>query len=108
MDHMSDAERTDIAALAARGGAVEKARVRPRARRLLSHQADRAGLRHHEGVLGDHRGSRRAHRGGIADMAELWTNYIWPLIIIVAQSMLLLVARRGLPYDALASPARAR
>jgi hypothetical protein len=44
-------------------------------------------------------------------MAELWTNYIWPLIIIVAQSVLLLVillagARRGLPYDALASPAR--
>ena len=46
-------------------------------------------------------------------MAELWTNYIWPLIIIVAQSVPLLVillagARRGLPYDALASPARAR
>ena len=46
-------------------------------------------------------------------MAELWTNYIWPLIIVVAQSVLLLVillagARRGLPYDALVSPARAR
>src|ERR1700716_4367942 len=24
-------------------------------------------------------------------MAELWTNYIWPLIVIVAQSLLLLV-----------------
>jgi NADH dehydrogenase len=24
-------------------------------------------------------------------MAELWTNYIWPLIVIVAQSVLLLV-----------------
>ena len=24
-------------------------------------------------------------------MAELWTNYIWPLVIIVAQSVLLLV-----------------
>jgi hypothetical protein len=46
-------------------------------------------------------------------MAELWTNYIWPLIIIVAQSVLLLVillagAPPGSPYDALASPARAR
>ena len=44
-------------------------------------------------------------------MAELWTNYIWPLMIVVAQSVLLLVillagARRGVPYDALASPAR--
>jgi hypothetical protein len=47
-------------------------------------------------------------------MAELWTNYIWPLIIVVAQSVLLLVillagAPPGSPYDALApaSPARA-
>jgi NADH-quinone oxidoreductase subunit H len=24
-------------------------------------------------------------------MFELWTNYIWPLIVIVAQSVLLLV-----------------
>src|SRR5437660_12865824 len=25
-------------------------------------------------------------------MAELWTNYVWPVIIIVAQSVLMLVA----------------
>src|SRR5207245_9365735 len=42
-------------------------------------------------MLADRRGPRRAHRGGIAAMAELWTNYIWPLVIIVAQSVLLLV-----------------
>src|SRR5262249_59708818 len=68
-----------------------KGRVRPRARRLLSHQSDRAGVRRHGGMLADRRGPRRAHRGGVAAMAELWTNYIWPLIIIVAQSVLLLV-----------------
>jgi hypothetical protein len=44
-------------------------------------------------------------------MAELWTNYIWPLVIILAQSVLLLVvllagAWRGSSYDALALPAR--
>src|SRR6201991_1960293 len=42
-------------------------------------------------MLADRRGPRRAHRGGIAAMAELWTNYIWPLVIILAQSVLLLV-----------------
>ena len=30
-------------------------------------------------------------RGGVDDMAEFWTNYIWPLIVMVAQSVLLLV-----------------
>src|SRR4029453_8824834 len=65
--------------------------VRPRARRLLSHQSDRARLRDHGGVLGDRGAPRRAHGGGIADMADAWTNYIWPLIVIVAQSVLLLV-----------------
>ena len=36
-------------------------------------------------------GRSAPHRGGVADMAELWTDYIWPLLIIVAQSVLLLV-----------------
>ena len=30
-------------------------------------------------------------RGGVGAMAELWTVYLWPLIMIVAQSLLLLV-----------------
>src|SRR6516164_1771391 len=68
-----------------------KSRVWPCARRLLFHQSDRAGVRRHGGMLADRRGPRRAHRGGIAAMAELWTNYIWPLVIILAQSVLLLV-----------------
>src|SRR5437763_4960121 len=42
-------------------------------------------------MLGHRRAPGRAHRGGIADMTEVWTNYIWPLIIILAQSVLLLV-----------------
>src|SRR5205809_4907764 len=42
-------------------------------------------------MLADRRRPRRAHRGGVAAMAELWTNYIWPLVIILAQSVLLLV-----------------
>jgi NADH-quinone oxidoreductase subunit H len=39
-------------------------------------------------------GARRAahyERGGVGAMAELWTLYLWPLIVIVAQSLLLLV-----------------
>src|SRR6266849_9376370 len=43
-------------------------------------------------MLGARRGQRRAHRGGVGDrMAEFWTSYIWPLIVIVAESVLLLV-----------------
>src|SRR5256885_17258707 len=42
-------------------------------------------------MLADRGGPRRGHRGGVAAMAELWTNYIWPLVIILAQSVLLLV-----------------
>src|SRR5258707_8745577 len=42
-------------------------------------------------MLGARRGEQVPHRGGVADMAELWTDYIWPLLIIVAESVLLLV-----------------
>src|SRR5207245_3428642 len=42
-------------------------------------------------MLADRRRPRRAHRGGVAAMAELWSTYIWPLVVMVAQSVLLLV-----------------
>src|SRR5439155_5512125 len=42
-------------------------------------------------VFSDRRRPRRAYRGGIADMSELWINYLWPLIVILAQSVFLLV-----------------
>ena len=61
-------------------------------RGLLSHQSDRARVRGHGRMLGARRGQRRADRGGVGDrMAEFWTSYIWPLLVIVAQSVLLLV-----------------
>src|SRR5262249_9725174 len=63
-------------------------------RGFLSHQPDRARLRRDGGMLGD-RGRRNHHDGGGAGIAigfdEVWTAYLWPLIIIVAQSVLLLV-----------------
>jgi NADH-quinone oxidoreductase subunit H len=42
-------------------------------------------------MLGDRGRIRRAHRGGVTTMDELWANYIWPLIVMVAQSLLLLI-----------------
>src|SRR5262249_8974982 len=42
-------------------------------------------------MLGDRRGPRCAHRGGVEDMAEVWTDYIWPLIVMLAQGGLMLV-----------------
>src|SRR3984885_11224541 len=42
-------------------------------------------------MLGDRGRIRRAHRGGVTTMDELWANYILPLIVMVAQSLLLLV-----------------
>jgi NADH-quinone oxidoreductase subunit H len=42
-------------------------------------------------MLGDRRRIRRAHRGGVTTMDDLWANYILPLIVMVAQSLLLLV-----------------
>src|SRR6188474_1901654 len=42
-------------------------------------------------MLGPRRGSLRHDRGRVSAMAEFWTLYLWPLIVIVAQSLLLLV-----------------
>jgi NADH-quinone oxidoreductase subunit H len=43
-------------------------------------------------MLGDRRGALGAHGGGVeATMAEVWINYIWPVTVMVAQSVLLLV-----------------
>src|SRR5262245_14096991 len=44
-------------------------------------------------MLGPGRRRRHHDRSGVADVdfAELWTSYLWPLIVIVAQSVLLLV-----------------
>jgi hypothetical protein len=29
--------------------------------------------------------------GGVGDMAAFWSDYIWPLVVMVAESVLLLV-----------------
>ena len=45
----------------------------------------------HGGVLGA--GARQINHdgGGVGDMAAFWSDYIWPLVVMVAQSVLLLV-----------------
>src|SRR4029079_9288867 len=58
---------------------------------FLSHQSDRAGVRHHGGMLGAGRGPQRPHCGGVAEMAALWNDFLWPLLIIVAESVVMLV-----------------
>src|SRR5205823_5962398 len=40
--------------------------------------------------LGHRRGRGGAHRRGVT-MAELWTAYLWPLIVMVFESLVLLV-----------------
>jgi NADH-quinone oxidoreductase subunit H len=41
-------------------------------------------------VLGDRRKKRRADGGGIG-MLEFWSDYVWPVLVVLAQSVLLLV-----------------
>src|SRR5690606_24385459 len=57
--------------------------------RLLSHQSDRPRLRRHGRMFGA--GECRSQvSGGVGTMDFFWT-YLWPLLIIVGQSVLLLV-----------------
>ena len=94
-----DAARPDRAW---RGGRYSKARSARRQRgqvavpvehrRLLFHQSDRARIRGDGRVFG-HRAWALGHDGGGVGvaMAEFFSGYIWPLIIMVAESLLLLV-----------------
>ena len=60
--------------------------------RLLSHQSDRARVRHHGGVLGARARRTRAVGGGVTCMLpNSGPLTLWPLIVMVAQSVLLLV-----------------
>ena len=94
-----DAARPDRAR---RGGRYSKARCARRQcgqvavpvehRRLLFHQSDRARIRR-DGRVFRHRAWALGHDGGGVGvtMAEFFSGYIWPLIIMVAESLLLLV-----------------
>ncbi len=64
------------------GGAPDKAPFGAADRGLLSDQSDRARLRGHGRMLGHRRRRRRHDGGGVRSMAELWTSYLWPLIVI--------------------------
>ena len=61
-------------------------------RRFLFHQSDRARFRGDGRVFG-HRAWALGHDGGGVGvtMADFFSGYIWPLIIMVAESLLLLV-----------------
>src|SRR5262249_9314693 len=61
-----------------------------RGRGLLFHQSDRPRLCGHGRMLGHRRGRGGAHRRGVT-MAEFWTAYLWPLIVMVFESLVLLV-----------------
>ena len=75
------ASGADVTALAARGGSLDKAAFGSRDRRLLSHQSDRAGVRHHGGMLGDRRGPqppsprRSSRHGRIVDQLHLAADH---------------------------------
>ena len=76
----------DIEKLAARGGTPDKAPFRsPVADFYLTNPIARASAIMAEcSALA--RGAARADGGGVAPMAEFWTSYLWPLIVMVAQS----------------------
>src|SRR5690606_42104309 len=61
--------------------------------RLLPHQSDCARVRGHGRMLGPGQGAgRRGSRVKGGDlMTEFWANYLWPFIVMAAQSVLLLV-----------------
>ena len=62
-------------------------------REFLLHQSDRAVFRDHGGMFGAGARPLGHDSGGIGGnrMAEFWSDYIWPLVIMVAESVMLLV-----------------
>ena len=91
IDQIEPGDPADIRRLASIGGSPDKAAFGSRDRRLLSHQSDRARVRGDGRMFGPRGRSRGADGSGIGRMAEFWTSYLFPLIIMVAQSLLLLV-----------------
>src|SRR5207247_10055616 len=55
------------------------------------HQPDLARFRRDGRMLGHRRGRAVPDGGGVTSMSALWTSYLWPLIVMVLQSVLLLV-----------------
>ena len=88
IDQIAPGDAADIRQLSpSSAGDARQGAVPRRDRRLLSHQSDRARLRGDGRMLGARRRPRRHDGGGVGAMtfAELWTVYLWPLIVIVAQ-----------------------
>src|SRR5205807_2420249 len=65
--------------------------IRLGGRGLLFHQSNCPRVGRDGGMFRHRRRPRGAQRGRVGVMAEFWTNYLWPLIVMVAQSVLLLV-----------------
>ena len=91
IDQIAPGDPADLRKLAALGGATDKAPFAFAGRGFLPDQSDRAGVRGDGRVLGDRGRPCHADGGGVTGMAEFWSTYIWPLIVMVAQSVLLLV-----------------
>ena len=68
--------------------------VRPRHRRLLLHQCHRALFGGDGGMFGDRARALDHDGGGIEGrmtLTDFWWTYLWPLVIMIAESLLLLV-----------------
>ena len=96
LDAVAPADLDGVEALAARGGALGAEPFGAAGARLLSHQSDRARLRRDGRAQ---RAARRAcSRGRPERMAstwswpEIWQAYLWPLLVMAFQSVVLLVA----------------
>src|SRR5208282_5724578 len=94
------ARRPDRAGQSRRHGAARRARrhrgqgaVPLQRRALLLQQSDRALFGRDGGMFGDRRRARSHDGGGIkgATMAAFFFDYIWPVVIMLAESVLLLL-----------------
>ena len=83
-------DAADIEKLAKLGGAPDKAPLRSCVSDFYFTNADHPRLRNHGRMLGA--GARGGQNcGGVGRMVDFFWTYIWPLIVIVAQSVLLVV-----------------
>ena len=92
LDAIAPGRLDDVRKLAARGGALDSAPFGAPIADFYLTNPDRPRLRGHGRVLGARRGRHGVACGGVMGMsiAELWSTYLWPLLIIVIQSFALL------------------